>query len=172
MIWLKLTEVLEEATEFLTYAAKSRLPGDYAIRENIKFVLNIDNDSFTIDFHAPDYWKYVDGGRRPGKFPPVNSLISWIRNSLTRKRNITPRALPSSKTSVPPTNGVPTIDQLAFLIGRKISKEGIKGNGFYELTVEEFKKEFTDKIEDAITEDISNQLDEFLASLGDQSNQK
>lgn len=162
MIWLKLTEVLEEATEFLTYAAKSRLPGDYAIRENIKFVLNIDNDSFTINFHAPTYWKYVDGGRRPGKFPPVDSLISWIR-----KRNINPRPLPSSKTSVPPT-----INQLAFLIGRKISKEGIKGNKFYELTVEEFKKEFTQKIEDAITEDIENQLDEFLTPLGDQSNQK
>ena len=165
MIWLKLTEVLEEATEFLTYAAKSRLPGDYSIRENIKFVLNIDNDSFTIDFHAPDYWKYVDGGRKPGKFPPVNSLISWIR-----KRNITPRALPSSKTSVPSTP--PTINQLAFLIGRKISREGIKGNRFYELTVEEFKKEFTQKIEDAITEDIENQLDEFLTPISDEGSQK
>lgn len=165
MIWLKLTEVLEEATEFLTYAAKSRLPGDYAIRENIKFVLNIDNDSFAIEFRAPDYWKYVDGGRRPGKFPPVDSLISWIR-----KRNITPRPLPSSKTSVP--SSPPTINQLAFLIGRKISKEGVKGNRFYELTVEEFKKDFTQKIEDAITEDISNQLDEFLAPIGDSDTAK
>ena len=62
------------------------------------FVYNEQNDSF--DLYMPDYWRYIDEGRRPGamkevtrtsktgktykvrvpeKMPPTNAIIQWFQ---------------------------------------------------------------------------------------------
>lgn len=51
-----------------------------------------------------DYIYYLDQGRRPGKFPPVQNLRDWVRSKL---------GLDSAEAK-----------QVAFLIGRKIANEG------------------------------------------------
>ena len=55
---------------------------------------------------ALDYTEYLEDGRKPGKFPPVDKIIQWIKD-----KNITPRDNIS-------------ISSLAFLIGRKIATYG------------------------------------------------
>lgn len=53
-----------------------------------------------------DYIYYLVHGRRPGKFPPVDAMQSYVRDKLGL----------SAKEA----------NQAAFLIGRKISEEGTK----------------------------------------------
>ena len=59
------------------------------------------------------YWKYVEYGRRAGKMPPADKIKEWIR----------------VKPIIPnPINGkIPDTKQLAFLIARKIGREGFEG---------------------------------------------
>ena len=58
--------------------------------------------------------KYVDaveGGRSPGRFPPVDAIMLWVK----RKLRVPPGKLKS----------------VAFLVGRKIAKKGIKGKHMF-----------------------------------------
>ncbi len=61
---------------------------------------------------------YVDQGRRPGKFPPPDAIKKWMKD-----KNIHSDSM--------------TDDQLAFLIGRKIAKEGIKPTDVLKDTYDE-----------------------------------
>lgn len=98
-----------------------------------------------------DYWKYVEEGRRPGKFPPPQKILEWIR-----VKHIAPR----------PYNGkLPTEQQLAFLIGRKIAREGIKGTNDLNKAEESNWDKLLDIIDEAIEKDINESLDEMLELL-------
>lgn len=58
-----------------------------------------------------DYWKYVEFGRKPGKWPPRDAIEKWIE------------AKPVIPT--PDANGrIPTTRSLAYLIARKIGQRG------------------------------------------------
>lgn len=66
-----------------------------------------------ISLNLEPYWRYVEYGRRAGKMPPIDAIAKWI----------------TVKPIIPnPVNGrVPDTRQLAFLIARKIGREGIIG---------------------------------------------
>ena len=58
-----------------------------------------------------EYWKYVEYGRRAGKQPPIDAIRKWVE------------AKPVVPT--PDANGrIPTVRSLAYLIARKIGREG------------------------------------------------
>lgn len=81
------------------------------------------NSHFIISIVLPDYWKYLEEGTKP-HFPPVEKIREWIR-----VKPILPR----------PKNGkLPTENQLAYLIGRKISKVGTEGTHLLRETKNEF----------------------------------
>ena len=66
-----------------------------------------------ISLNLEPYWRYVEYGRRAGKMPPIDAIAKWI--------TVKP-ILPN------PINGrVPDTRQLAFLIARKIGRDGIIG---------------------------------------------
>lgn len=91
------------------------------------------------------YWKYVEYGRRPGKFPPPNKILDWVKI-----KPVIPR----------PINGIkPTEKQLAFLISRKITRDGIEaGNQFKEALDLTWVKN-KNKISDAISIDLQSNID-------------
>lgn len=100
------------------------------------------NGKYEADISIASYWKYVEYGRRPGKFPPVNRILEWIRI-----KPVIPR----------PRNGLkpPTEPQLAFLIARKIARDGIKpGNQFEEALNMTWNIHYND-ISNAIIEDLN-----------------
>lgn len=95
-------------------------------------------------FDLPAYWKYIELGRGPGKFPPPPAIQDWIQ-----KRNILPVA----------RNGItPTTDQLAYLIGRKISKEGTEGKHALEKTLTSVVDDLIRDLTTAIVQDVKDQL--------------
>ncbi len=104
------------------------------------------NNKYQCSIQIADYWKYVEYGRRPGKFPPMNRILEWIKI-----KPVIPR----------PMNGLkaPSEKQLAFLISRKIAREGIKpGNQFEEALNISWNK-YEKQISDAISEDLNQAID-------------
>ena len=151
MNWNNLKKCLEEYSMYLLQAARNNMPTYYELKDKIKFVMNVNGNFYEIEFNAPSYWKYANDGRRPGKMPPVNVIADWVK-----RRNITPYALKNGK--------LPTTDQLAFAIAKKIGRDGTTGIHFLEKSVTEAENYFVSKISDAITEDIKENLN-FLIVL-------
>ena len=107
------------------------------------------NSSWLISISLEEYWKYIEYGRRPGKMPPVSAIENWIKVKQILPRPIT---LKSGKSVVP------TIPQLSFLIARKIGRDGIRPRPFFKQSFEDAKREFLQKIEEAILADIKESL--------------
>lgn len=96
------------------------------------------------------YWINIEEGRRPGaRFPPVDAIKEWIRvKSIMPK----PYRLPSGR------DVIPTVDQMAYLIGRKISIEGIPARPELAKAVESLKDELIQSIQDKMSDEVFNQL--------------
>lgn len=105
--------------------------------------INLNGSYFELIFSLQYYYYYVEYGRRAGKQPPIETIEDWIR-----VKPIIPYAI----------NGkVPDTRQLAFLIARKIGREGIEGkkpltNAMYsdkaEDIIQEIKQAFANQISD------------------------
>ena len=103
-------------------------------------------DGFTISMN--DYGTFVNQGRSPGKFPPRQKIESWIDD-----KGIKPRTLASGKT--------PTLRQLGFLIGRSISRNGIKPVRFFDI-IDKIEPKMTKEIEAAYLKDLQLDLDKKI----------
>lgn len=114
--------------------------------------IEIKYDKMLIYFNLEDYWKYVEYGRKSGKYPPINKIKEWIRI-----KPIVPRAI----------NGkVPTTNQLAFLISRKIANEGIEAKNYLENTLNESEdliERLAERIAEQIIEDNENIINDEIS---------
>lgn len=102
---------------------------------------------FEVGLILQDYWKYVEYGRKPGKWPPRSVIERWIS-----VKPVTPRAEGGK---------IPTVPQLAYLIQRKIGTEGVTPVPVLEDTRTATWEKFADDITAAMELDIA----EALASL-------
>lgn len=145
-----LQEYAKEATEIYKYQIS--LGGKNASRkltDTITSRVNVGESSYEVVLNLQEYWKYIEGGRPPGKFPPVGALISWIN-----VKPIIPR--PDDK------GNIPSPKSLAFLIGRKIENEGIEPFPALKTTQEELDKIYHNKLSAALGHDITNYLRKIL----------
>ena len=95
----------------------------------------------TVYLNLVDYWKYVEEGRGPGKWPPRDKILEWIK--------IKP-VIPE-----PDKNGnLPTPEQLAFLIQRKIGEEGIEAGHQLRDTVQSINSWWIPKLQSALQKDF------------------
>lgn len=98
-----------------------------------------------------DYWEAVDKGRKAGKFPPISKIEEWLKSPNVRDRlrfGATDRAFGDKERK-----------QLAFLISRKIARQGTKGSNFFTNVVE---SDIIDDMVEALTVALS---DDILESL-------
>ena len=149
MKWDNLRNTMEEYRQFLELATKDNTK-HYELSNNIKFNLQVTDTVFEIEFNAPEYWKYANYGRGPGKFPPLDKIEDWIV-----RRKISPYPTKSGR--------IPTRPQLAYLIARKIAREGFEGSGFLQKSLKEQQDYWEDRISDAIYKDIESQIMEWLS---------
>lgn len=136
------TSSIEKAVDELMYAYASAIidsghsaSGDLAL--NQEKVVSYDGRYFKISLSLEDYWKYLEEGTTP-HFPPLDKIREWIR-----VKPILPRSI----------NGkLPTQEQLAYLIGRKIEKEGTEPTYLLADTIAKtgFRKKITKLIVDII----------------------
>lgn len=148
MKWLNLQSCMEDYRKFLEEVTRDNTK-HYELSKKITFTLQVNDTLFEIDFNAPEYWKWANYGRGPGKFPPIDKIDSWIV-----RRKISPYPTRSGR--------IPTRPQLAYLIARKIAKEGFKGSGFLEKSLSEQQMYWEERISDAISRDIEAEIMEWL----------
>jgi len=118
----------------------------------VRYIVVKGTKTYAVDLSLADYWEYVEDGRPPGGFPPPDKILKWIEI-----RPIIPR----------PFNGrLPTIKQLAYLIGRKIAREGVEPTPVLEAASTTVYDEFLERIGAAITADLEEAVDGVLAGLG------
>lgn len=105
------------------------------IIKQINIKTKVKGTAVEISTTLPEYAKWVDAGRRPGKMPPQKPIIEWCK-----RKNID--------------------SDMVFPIRKKIGDEGIKGTGFlkpltdFKTLIEDLKKA---TIKEA-TELIKNEL--------------
>lgn len=122
-----------------------------ALANNISFEVVKGDSFYAVDFRLMDYWKYVENGRKPGKWPNLNAIQNWIS-----VKRIAPRAY----------NGkLPTLNELTYLISRKIALKGIEPKNLLSKAINTFEENYIQLIEDAITKDLSNEIDFNLNAI-------
>jgi hypothetical protein len=118
-----------------------------------EFNLEVNGSIFNVVLSMADYWKYIEYGRSPGKFPPTNKILEWIMI-----KPVIPR---------PDQNGkLPTPKQLAYLIGRKIANEGYEGSGDLQRANETLQQKFQNKIVNALSMDLGSYLQKIVIESG------
>lgn len=118
---------------------------------NVDFEVTIGENSYGISLILQDYWKNVEYGRRPGKFPNVTSLQEWIQ-----VRKILPRPMANGK--------LPTEKQLTFMIGNSIKENGIPARPVLANTLEK-NKDMINKVKDAVALGFDKEIKKMLKEL-------
>lgn len=156
MEWKNLKEALETYGQVLEDTYREEIADSNAFAsgrlfDSIKHIVEIDDKTIELSLSLEEYWKYVEEGRAPGKFPPLGKIEEWIRI-----KPVSP--YPDAK------GRVPSNEQLAFLIGRKIAEEGTEGKHLLQNAIDS-TQDWMEIIEQAISKDIEIEIDEFLKKL-------
>ena len=98
--------------------------------------------TFECSLSLAPHWKYVENGRKAGKFPPIDNILEWVKAKPPLAR---PNRLDRKETSQ---------KQLAFLVARKIATKGIQPGNQLSEALDIVYARWKDRIDAAITADI------------------
>lgn len=116
---------------------------------SLSTTVNAEDGIYEVVLNIQEYWKYLEYGRLPGSFPNIDAIRKWIQ--------VKP-VLPT-----PDRNGkIPTIEQLTFLISRKIAEKGIEPRYYLNNTLDEID---LTPLEEGITKSLAKQLDNELRQI-------
>jgi hypothetical protein len=145
-----LKESLAKPYPFAPGYNKSRAPfGVRDMKKKSGFLYN----SIKVDFNPEsnevvvtmaDYWKYVNDGRKPGKYVPIKPLMAWIRTKGFNKNKETGKFQKFN------------IKGMAFAVSKNIAKFGIAPTYFYDNAFEIFEREFANEAYEALGIDIAH----------------
>ena len=118
---------------------------------SIDYKVQYDDRAIWVELHLEDYYKWVENGRAPGKFPPPDKILEWIR----------------IKPIIPDDRGgrLPTEQQLAYLIGKKIAEQGIEPGNQLHNAMDDIFPQFEERIDEAIALDINEAIDIIFSSF-------
>jgi len=118
-----------------------------------EFGMQVNGTTYSVYLEMADYWKYIEYGRQPGKFPPPDKILDWIM-----VKPVMPR--PDSRGKLP------TPKQLAYLIGRKIRDEGYEGSGDLKNATDSLIDKYRPKIIAALSKDLGSYLKKIVIVSG------
>lgn len=149
-MWEKTYEVLKEyAIELRNTLQDSYITDDRIatgdLLNSVEYIIEKDDRQIEVSLQLEEWWKYVEYDTKP-HFPPPDAMLNYIK-----AKPILPRQDRNGK--------LPTPNQLAYLIGRKISEVGTTGTHNVRDTVRLINERYEEKIGQAISEDINNELD-------------
>lgn len=151
--WMNLERVLNEFADEVIAQARMNLDANNSnatrqLYDTMEKVIEIGDERISVSVSLEDYWYWLENGRGPGKYPPPEAIRNWIE------------VKPISAT--PDINGrTPSVDQLTFLISRKIATEGTQPHPFLQPAVDLVLPKYEPIIAEAMEEDIS----EFIVEL-------
>lgn len=152
--WTHLERVLNDFADRFIELARQNLNDNQSnashdLYNSLEKIVTVGEDSFSVKISLADYWEFLENGRGPGRFPPPPAIRSWIE-----VKPVTPTPGPDGRT--------PTVEQLTFLISRKIAREGTQPQPFFEPAKEQAIREFSLAIDQAIADDIDAWLEEAV----------
>jgi hypothetical protein len=119
---------------------KKNVKSDSALQKSIDYNVIVKQDKIEVQFVSNDYGIYVDKGRKPGKFVPVNKLTTWI-----------------NKEGIKPRGGI-SVKSLSFVINRKIKEKGIKARPFINKSFKKYQREFNQVIGETVAKYIVKEI--------------
>ena len=145
----KVYDVLERyAKEFIEQykinLVQSGRPASGRLADSLSYKVDMGANVYAVDISLLDYWKYIESGTRP-HWPPVSAIREWIK-----VKPVIPRPMANGK--------LPTESQLAFLIGRKISRVGTEGINDFQRANDEIFSRMEMSLAEAVTEDLQRQV--------------
>lgn len=153
-----LEKVLNDFGKFLVEEYKDNLilndkNASDALYNSVKYQVHTDRGRIEVNLSLLDYWKYIENGRKAGKWPPVSAIEKWIE-----VKPILPRPMDNGQ--------LPTAQQLAFLISRKIGLEGIAPQPLLQQSVDSVMDSMMEFIEEAITKDLEKNMELIFKEVG------
>lgn len=147
---MELTTIQDITNDFCT-ELRNRLSNNNTdasgkLSKSIKGIVKQSGKWVTISIQMEDYWKYVENGTKP-HFPPIDAIKKWIS-----VKPVLPRPLKNGK--------LPTTNQLAYLIGRKIAKKGTLPQPFLKPTLTDF--DLVGKVYNEVVNLINKQITEEI----------
>lgn len=106
--------------------------------------VDFNGTAYEVKMQLADYWRYVEMDTEP-HWPPPSAILKWIR-----AKPVLPRPLKNGK--------LPTPEQLAFLIGRKIAVFGTEGHPDLTDSVQDMDKQFEERIKAALVADFTGYI--------------
>lgn len=154
--WTNTQRVLGEFAQELRNRYQDNLIRDGKIAtgnllNSMEYKVQYDDRAIWVELHLEEYYKWVENGRGPGKFPPPDKILEWIR----------------IKPIIPDDRGgrLPTEQQLAFLVGRKIAEHGIEPGNQLHNAMDDIYPQFEERIDEAIALDIDEAIDIIFSSF-------
>lgn len=125
------------------------------LEKSLAYRLKIKGKSIDISIYAKgkasQYFLARENGRRPGKQPPVSAILEWMRIKPIRLRDKESGKIKKSTESLK--------KQVAFLIARKIGRDGIKGWKAFDYAMENIWDEYEAKLVEAFGKDFGASLE-------------
>ena len=148
MTFNNLQQVLDDFTKDVAETYKSLLlrDGKNATGELISSIRpmtpELVDGAFECSLSLAPHWKYVENGRKAGKFPPIDNILDWVKAKpqLARPNRLDRKELAPK--------------QLAFLVARKIATKGIQPGNQLEEAMDIVYARRKERIDAAITADI------------------
>ena len=151
-----LNEYAERAEELYKRKLTDKgINASYKLLNSVETVVRRNDDEFIVTINLEPYWYYVENGRKAGRFPPIDKILEWIRI-----KPITPYSDSRGR--------LPTEEQLAFLISRKIAEQGTEGRNVLYETVDELNRYYLPKLQQALDRDFNRfyyEIDTYIGSL-------
>ena len=155
-----LVKCMSELAEEIKEAYKGRLDTEGInasgkLSNSVKADLRINGTVYEAVLQLEDYWKYIEKGRpktqNNGNGELRRAILEWIR----------------VKPVIPqPYNGkLPTEEQLAYLISRKIHRYGYEGKQPLHNTLEDMKDVIYERIEEALAKDLATDILNILRTI-------
>lgn len=109
------------------------------LMSTVRAEVEVNGTRYAAVLYLQDYWKYVEEGTEP-HWPPRQAILDWIKI-----KPVIPR---------PDDRGrIPTPEQLAFLISRKISREGTEGSHDLQTAEDAIVPMWEERLLDALQRD-------------------
>ena len=151
-----LNEYAEKAKElYKRKLTDKEINASYKLLNSVETTVKRNDDEFIVTINLADYWIFVENGRGPGKFPPIDKILEWIR--------VKP-IIPYSDSR----GRLPTEEQLAFLISRKIAEQGTEPKRVLAETVSELNNYYLPLLQQALDRDFNRfyyEIDTYIGSL-------
>lgn len=125
------------------------------------------DNEYVIYLQLEDYWKYIENDTKP-HFPPVDKILEWIRVKPVLPQPYYRRWTWTTKDGKHHENGkmvLPTPEEQAWMIARKIDREGTTGSHDLEETLDDVNNRFEERIIQALDEDIASAVDVEIKML-------